>query len=199
MKYGEEYADSDNPAQEIAWSLANVLYDELYLNGIDLNPSEFDLEQRNIDTEISEFGEELDVCAICCQPTKISSGEFWGGAWIRVAWSSKTQELRNVFIMSNVKEYNNDEVIEFVFQNVPLVGIADAYNALEATDLVEFSQYSIHMKENIISSSDSINGIATIYNMEFLPHSVYVEKNELYFSNGKRVSIDTDWFFNPTG
>lgn len=197
QKFGGEFADSNDPAKEIAWSLATVLSQELQENNIELNPSEFDVGKYVKDTEISEFGEELEVYAIVCRPYLETSGEFRGGAWIRVAWSSMTCELRNIYIESNVAGLDNEALVESIFQSSTLQEMYGVYSELRSADTAEISNYRIHMIDNVISFEFPENGNSVARNIEILPHSVYVKNGELFYSNGERVLIDAGWVFNP--
>lgn len=199
VKYGEEFANHDNPAHEIAWLLAHVLNEKLHQNNIELNPSEFDLEKYGIDTEISEFGEELVVCAIVCQSQLISSGEFCGGAWIRVAWSSKTQELRNIYIQSNIADMDDEELVSYIFHNSTLQGVSDVYDEVMNVASVEIPRYTIRISKNVVSFElpGILGGVQR--NIDFLPYSVQIKNGELYYSTGERVEFDSVWVFDPVG
>lgn len=199
VKYGEEFANYDNPAQEIAWSLAQVLNERLHQSNIELNPSEFDLEKYDINTEISEFEEELEICAIVCHPHLISSGQFHGGAWIRVAWSSKTQELRNIYIQSNIADMDNEELVSYIFHNSTLQGVSDVYDEVMNVASVEIPRYTIRISKNVVSFElpGILGGVQR--NIDFLPYSVQIKNGELYYSTGERVEFDSVWVFDPVG
>ena len=189
--YGIEFANNVHPASDIAWAIAHVLEVEFARYDIDLRPSESKCE----DASVSEFGEELEVAAICCSPHDPyeSSTNGSGTLWIRVLWSPNTNELRNIYIEFNDDYLDFDSLVYSVFHNIEINGLSNVYDNLQKADTQNVGDYNLRIHENVVAIYFPGDCDWKICNIDFLPHTVFVKNEMLYFTTGKKVNIDQDW------